>query len=74
MPDPKRDIEQALSKSGVIPRAKIEPEHDRERPPERPTTLPEHPEETGATTGIMPVVAEGKDTSAERDDDKASGK
>lgn len=66
-----RSEQQASSKSGVIPRPVVEPETRREAPP--PETLPEADENASATTGVLPVVSEGEDQSAERDDDNASG-
>lgn len=41
---------------------------------ERPTTLPEMPPTTGATTGVIPVVTEGSDKTAGRDNDAPTGK
>jgi len=54
----------------MIPRINLEPNAPKEPP--RPTTLPEM-RDIGATTGIMPVITEGEDISAERDDDSADG-
>jgi len=41
---------------------------------ERPTTLPEMPATSGATTGVIPVVTEDTDKSARRDNDAPTGK
>jgi hypothetical protein len=60
----------AFSKTGVIRRSNVEPATQRD--PERPTTLPEM-HDKGSTTGVLPVVTEGEDRSAERDNDAASG-
>ncbi len=43
------------------------------REPPKPTSLPEYVEEHGATTGINPIIPEGEDTSADLDDDPATG-
>jgi hypothetical protein len=60
----------AYSKTGVIRRTNVEPSTQRD--PERPTTLPELHDE-GSTTGVLPVITEGEDRSAERDNDVAAG-
>jgi hypothetical protein len=68
---PKTDSgRRSTTKSGVFKRPVIEPEIRKEAPP------PEHlpgASDTGATTGMMPVVTEGEDGTAERDDDTARG-
>ena len=73
MPDkPKTQPRRSTSKSGMFPRpAFVENEQRQEAPPP-----PSHPPEyfdAGATTGKMPVVTEGEDSSAERDADRAAG-
>jgi len=60
----------SVTESGLIPLPNFEPETTKEPP--RPTTLPELRDQ-GATTGMMPVITEGEDLSAERDDDSADG-
>ncbi|GAB4335670.1 MAG: hypothetical protein Kow00117_18630 [Phototrophicales bacterium] len=58
------------SKTGTFKRPNLEPEAARDER-NRPLTLPEYPRDPNATTGVIPVVTEGEDTSAERDNDKA---
>ncbi len=67
MPDKSTTQNESVSKSGVLRRPNFEPETHHEKP--RPTTLPEFRDE-GSTTGLMPVITEGEDNSAERDDDE----
>lgn len=67
MPEKKSKTKEHASKSGIIKRPILEPKVLYEPPPP-PSTLPEMRDE-GATTGAMPVVSEGEDDSAERDDD-----
>jgi len=68
------DEEIDVTKSGVFPRAVIEPPAQREAPPPPPSHLPESKGE-GATTGrIRIVMTEGEDESADRDEDAATGK
>jgi len=67
---PKAPKQVSITESGLIPRSDLEPNTNKEPP--RPTTLPEF-RDIGATTGIMPVITEGDDNSAERDDDSADG-
>ena len=67
---PKAPKKSSITESGMIPRINLEPNAPKEPP--RPTTLPEM-RDIGATTGIMPVITEGEDISAERDDDSADG-
>lgn len=60
-------------KSGVMPLPILEPLEKREPP--MPRTLPELDDRpSGSTTGLMPIVTEGVDTSAEREQDPASPK
>jgi hypothetical protein len=67
------DEEIDVTKSGVFPRAVIEPPARREAPPP-PNHLPESKGE-GATTGrIRIAMTEGEDKSADRDEDAAAGK
>jgi len=63
-----RSRKQAVSKSGLMPRPVFDAEPNllRERVPEQP----EKHVDTGATTGIMPIVTEGEDCTASRDDDR----
>ncbi|MFW5691564.1 MAG: hypothetical protein ACOCXZ_03590 [Chloroflexota bacterium] len=72
MADKPKTKSRAATKSGIFPRPIFEPEARREAPP-APDEPPEFHAETGATTGIMPVVTEGEDSSAERDDDTVTG-
>jgi hypothetical protein len=57
----------SVTKSGLIPRAVLEPLMSNEETPP-PVKLPEQPDD-GASTGIFPVITEGEDSSAARDDD-----
>jgi hypothetical protein len=68
MIDKPRTRPQAISKSGLLLRSVLEPESRQDVSP--PSKLPEQPDD-GATTGIMPVVSEGEDRSAQRDSDSA---
>lgn len=59
--------------SGVMPLPILEPLEKREPP--MPRSLPEIDDRSsGSTTGIMPVVREGHDTSAEREKDPATSR
>lgn len=70
MLDKPHTSEQAVSKSGMLPRPIVlDQKLMRETPP--PTSMNEVRDE-GATTGIMTIVVEGEDDSAERDDDKGN--
>lgn len=63
-----RTKQQAATKSGLIPRPVFEPEIRHE-----PTiTMTPHTEDDGGATGTMPVITEGEDKSAERDQDTGS--
>lgn len=65
--------EQAVTKSGLIPRQQVmDLIASREAPP--PSPLPHAREvlDNHAITGSLPVVAEGEDLSAHRDDDQGS--
>lgn len=67
----KTESKHGKSKSGMFPRpAFTEGEARREPPPPPPKHLPGK-FDGGATTGSMPVVTEGEDHSAERDNDRA---
>jgi hypothetical protein len=68
MVDKLRTRPQALTKSGLLLRSILEPESRQDVSP--PSRLPEQPND-GATTGIMPVISEGEDRSAQRDSDSA---
>jgi hypothetical protein len=68
---PSEEQERPSSKSGVLPRPVLEPEN-RHEPPVPPTTLPEL-KDSGATTGTMPAVREGHDSSAVGDVDRING-
>lgn len=70
MQDQSQADKRATSKSGVLRRPTIEPEHHPDPP--RPYRLPEQRDEEGATTGAVPVVNEGEDLRAERDDEAHS--
>lgn len=71
MPDKQQEGLGDVHKSGVLPRVEIERRLLRRDPP-APTTLPEVPDHDGST-GVMRVISEGEDPSAERDDDTAAG-
>ena len=60
------------SKSGVMPMPVLEPPERREPP--MSTALPEmvDNQDTITRTGIISIVPEGEDTSAEREDDPAT--
>lgn len=69
-----------MTQTGVFPRPDFgdepAPETPRETPP-RPLAPPEYAvfmekEAGAATTGMMPVVTEGEDASADRDDDQVT--
>lgn len=68
MPD--KTTSSSTSKTGTFKQPKFEPEAARDER-DRPLTLPEYPTDPNSTTGAIPVVSEGEDTSAERDNDKA---
>lgn len=59
----------ASSQSGVLPRPVLEPEDRHESPPPSPTAR----QDTGAFNSSAPVVTEGQDRSAERDQDSDKG-
>jgi hypothetical protein len=61
------------TRTGEMPRLE-RPRPDLREALERPTTLPEMPATSGATTGVIPVVTEGSDKSAGRDNDAPTGK
>ena len=61
------------TRTGEMPRLE-RPRPDLREPVERPYTLPEMPPSTGATTGVIPVVTEGNDKTAGRDNDAPTGK
>ncbi|GAB4527425.1 MAG: hypothetical protein OHK0046_45230 [Anaerolineae bacterium] len=67
MADKKTNTKDVTTQSGILPRPSLEPKILYETPP--PTSLPEMRDE-GATTGAMPIVLEGEDRSAQRDDDE----
>ena len=69
MPDKQQESLEDAHKSGVMPRVEIE---RRLRQPPVPVTLPELPDDDGST-GVLRVISEGEDRSAERDDDSAAG-
>jgi hypothetical protein len=69
MSDQPRTKGQSISKSGVFPRTVQEPETRREAV--KPSQLPEMRDD-GATTGIFPIVTEGRDPSAEGDEDRVT--
>lgn len=63
---------QAQSKSGIIPRPNFEPFIIRES--KRPKVSDEQVnQDEGSTTGVIPIVTEGEDRSAERDSDAVAG-
>lgn len=67
MLDNPKTTEQALSKSGVLPRPiLVDQKLLRETPPPIASDL----RDDGATTGIIQIIVEGEDKSAQRDDDK----
>lgn len=68
MPD--KTTSSPTSKTGTYKHMKVEPEAPRQEL-DRPLTLPEYPRDHSSTTGAIPIVTEGEDTSAERDNDKA---
>ena len=70
MPDKHQESLEDAHKSGVLPRIEIERRLLRRDPP-APTTLPELPDHEA--TGVVPVISEGEDRSAERDDDTPTG-
>lgn len=62
------------SQTGAMPR--IESQGDESlpvQPPPPPATLPEFPED-GASTGLVSVVSEDSDDSAQRDEDSPTGR
>jgi hypothetical protein len=59
--------------TGEMPRLE-RPLPERREPLERPTSLPEMPATSGATTGVIPVITEGSDKTAGRDNDAPTGK
>ena len=61
------------TRTSEMPRLEY-PRPDLREPLERPSTLPEMPATTGATTGIIPVITEGSDKTAGRDNDAPTGK
>ncbi len=65
------------SKSGMFPRPSFaEPDIRRDELRHEAPPPPQYPPEyfdAGATTGAMPVITEGDDDSAERDNDRVSG-
>lgn len=67
---PKTD-RSAVTKSGILPRPVFEPGARREPP--MPTHLPEMRDDEGATTGKLPAIREGHDTTAIGDSDRANG-
>lgn len=67
---PKTERDNSVNKSGIFPRANIEPDPKRE--PSKPPVLPELRNEVGATTGTLPVVQEGHDTHAVGDRDSVN--
>jgi hypothetical protein len=68
---PGEEHERPMSKSGVMKRPVLEPEGRREAPLP-PATLPEI-KDSGATTGTMPAIREGHDSSAVGDTDRING-
>lgn len=66
----KAQKKKAVTQSGIMPRPVFVPQNRQET--SRPTTLPELRDE-GATTGVLPVVTEGEDSSAQRDEDSSTG-
>ena len=62
----------SLTRSGSIPRSLVEPVVDHESP--SPTkSSQQHDEDHRPATTTTPVVKEGEDNSAERDEDAVSG-
>jgi hypothetical protein len=73
MPDkPKTEPRRSTTQSGSFPRPKFLDSEPRQEAPPPPSHPPEY-FDGGATTGKMPVVTEGQDKSAERDNDRAAG-
>ena len=74
MPDQasKSRNKRSTSKSGVMPMPVLEPP-ERHEPP-MSTVAPElvDKSDTATSTGVIPIVSEGEDTSAEREDDPAT--
>lgn len=58
------------SQSGVLPRPVLEPEVRQESPPPSPAT---RQDSAGALNSGTPVITEGRDGSAQRDQDSAKG-
>ena len=71
MSDKPRTTPSSISESGIMPRPVTEPDRRREGP-HRPQWADQRDKEKG-TTGTVPVVTEGEDKSAERDEDDAGG-
>ena len=70
MPD-KPDTRISLTQSGTIPRSLVEPVLDHEAP--NPNELHKQRDENqGPITTTLPVVKEGEDDSAERDEDQVN--
>lgn len=73
MPDQPHTRRPSISQSGIIPKPVLEPELRVEAADKaRPVNLPEQRDLSGATTGTFPIVTEGLDATAERDDDRAA--
>lgn len=72
---PKTQPKHSATKSGIFPRPNfaVEPEAKRDPPPP-PNRAPEPRTDHGATTGMMPIITEGEDKGAQRDDDVVNGR
>lgn len=70
-PNGKAKTKASEAGSGVLPRPVLLESHSRHEPP-MPPTLPEVSDDNFGATGVMSIVPEGSDDSAEREDDPAS--
>jgi len=68
----KKKKQKAMTQTGMMPRSILEPNLKRE-PPQKPTSLPEHIDHDGATTGTYPTVIEGEDDITNQDEAYNSG-